>query len=889
MSNFKNELFVHKLPPLHAAPGRRAAAGLQRAPDSRGPGPGPPPARDECDCALRPGMTDRAPAVLPLLPRAHHHVTQVPPHRKRLRDRTKVVPGWTLGIALLMLLLLPLARAAGGISAAVPRDPRDLSELDEPAPLSEVRAAAGQAASLPCSARPSARTTVPGDSLQMLLWYSESAPDNGIPIYRVDARGRPLSQARRWSSPSWFGSRARVVIDGDLVRLVVQPLRDSDHGMYRCRADFKDSPTRNTRVSLFVSLPPTQLVVTQAAGGARVPVDVLAPLSEGEELSLACEAMGGRPPPSVVWLLGDQVVDDSWEPGAGGASVVNKLVMPALGRQHLQSLVCRAVFDPDAPPVERELFLDLHLRPLSVRIVGRERVLLAGQSYEFQCRCSGSRPAARLSWWWRGGAAIKGPVRKLVGSETETISLLTLTPRPQDDGRYIECRAENPLFADSEIRDAWRLSVQYPPKVSLRMGAKINASAIKVGDDVYLECGVDAQPNATLVTWTHNGLELKTSPARGVLLNDRTLILQRVGRGAAGSYVCAASNSEGRGQSPPLPLAVLFPPECARRGPQLLGALLHEPLELACAVEALPPPQWFRWKFNETLELPRAARAHGGSTGRLTLAPAGPQDYGLYACWADNHVGQQAQPCLIRVVHAGAPLPPSNCSMARLLTPAGVPRPAEIRERTPPWSFGADLQPPPPQQPATLDQHEDGVDGHAGTLRVDCRAPPASGLPEHFQLHLLREPLAVLRYNLTLPGGAPPVWELPWAPEPGATYSARVYAVNAKGRSEATVLEGGPLRGADPTAADPSNLSGGAADPLLGGLVAASCALLLVASGALLAIAACRPRRRAAHQEDAEEDGDVHAAADDDQDRANGAAATAATSLLLVDKNGGAP
>ncbi|KAJ1528328.1 hypothetical protein ONE63_006749 [Megalurothrips usitatus] len=142
--------------------------------------------------------------------------------------------------------------------------------------------------------------------------------------------------------------------------------------------------------------------------------------------------------------------------------------------------------------------------------------------------------------------------------------------------------------------------------------------------------------------------------------------------------------------------------------------------------------------------------------------------------------------------------------MARLLSAAE--RPSEIRLRPggappPPGGFSFGAEPPPP--PAPLEVPED----RASVLRVDCRPPPPSGLPESFQMLLVREPQAVLRYNVTLPAGAAPVWELPWAPEPGASYSARLYTVSGKGRSEATVLEGGPLRGVDPVAGRQHGLS----------------------------------------------------------------------------------
>ena len=105
---------------------------------------------------------------------------------------------------------------------------------------------------------------------------------------------------------------------------------------------------------------------------------------------------------------------------------------------------------------------------------------------------------------------------------------------------------------------------------------------------------------------------------------------------------------------------------------------------------------------------------------------------------------------------------------------------------------------------------------------MDCRPPPASGLPEYYQLQLLRG--QVVRYNLSLSPGAPPVWQLPWSPEAGATYVAHVFAVNSKGRSEPTVLTGDPLRGLEDSTGtgSSSRLSGEGGDSCSEGPAAAS-------------------------------------------------------------------
>ena len=51
----------------------------------------------------------------------------------------------------------------------------------------------------------------------------------------------------------------------------------------------------------------------------------------------------------------------------------------------------------------------------------------------------------------------------------------------------------------------WRYSCSSDaPRVAVRLGSTLNASSIKAGDDVYLECVIESNPSAGLVSWTHN-------------------------------------------------------------------------------------------------------------------------------------------------------------------------------------------------------------------------------------------------------------------------------------------------------------------------------------------------------------------------------------------------
>lgn len=68
----------------------------------------------------------------------------------------------------------------------------------------------------------------------------------------------------------------------------------------------------------------------------------------------------------------------------------------------------------------------------------------------------------------------------------------------------LQCRVSNPRIPNSELRDTWMLHVLYVPRVSLTLGASLNASNIREGADVYFECHITANPRVYRLTWTHD-------------------------------------------------------------------------------------------------------------------------------------------------------------------------------------------------------------------------------------------------------------------------------------------------------------------------------------------------------------------------------------------------
>uniref|UniRef100_A0A182M9C5 Ig-like domain-containing protein n=1 Tax=Anopheles culicifacies TaxID=139723 RepID=A0A182M9C5_9DIPT len=132
----------------------------------------------------------------------------------------------------------------------------------------------------------------PGRKGEIRSKHSEHKCKNGVEQKNYDVRGRQFSKALYWSETSAFGPRAYFVTISKPAALSVDNIQLDDEGVYRCRVDFQNSPTRNHRINLTVTVPPHQILVYDASG-----LDVtgaIGPLQEDDNLVLTCEVRGGK-------------------------------------------------------------------------------------------------------------------------------------------------------------------------------------------------------------------------------------------------------------------------------------------------------------------------------------------------------------------------------------------------------------------------------------------------------------------------------------------------------------------------------------------------------------------------------------------------------------------
>ncbi|KAE8750791.1 hypothetical protein FOCC_FOCC002501, partial [Frankliniella occidentalis] len=381
-----------------------------------------------------------------------------------------------------------------------------------------------------------------------------------------DVRGRTFEEALTWSDAKALGPRAHFSAASRPAALTVDGVVLDDAGVYRCRADFSNSATRNSRVNLTVIVPPHSLNVYDISG--KKVNSSIGPLLEGDNMVLKCEVRGGRPEPTVSWFANGRLLDGAVDDGTPKV-IVNRLDVSRVTREHLNTTYrCQAsntrLVDPK------------HHDPLSVRLHPRPLQLPADEEARFECLTLGSRPQAVVTWWKtrRGGLEehhFGAPHVDTRDNDTMAWSRLTFRPKAADDGATIRCHADNPHLDGSGIEDSFTLNVVHPPVVELRLGDTLNPGNIKEGDDVtfssgervgpyhdtklYLSGGNNKKPQM-FYGCRKNGQPVTHNLSQGVILSSKSLVLQRVTRRQAGGYTCHASNERGNTTSRPVHLRV---------------------------------------------------------------------------------------------------------------------------------------------------------------------------------------------------------------------------------------------------------------------------------------------------------------------------------------------
>ncbi|CRL07814.1 CLUMA_CG020768, isoform A, partial [Clunio marinus] len=594
-------------------------------------------------------------------------------------------------------------------------------------PARVIWAAPDRDVELPCDLTPPSIH----DSVKLVLWFKDS---EGIPLYSLDSRnGGSLKAATHSALAGIRGERMffTVAENPKDAKLRIRSVQEADGGIYRCRVDYFNSPTRNFRVNLTLVENPDEPRIFDAQG--KEVTSVAGPFREGHELFLSCSVTGGRPPPKVTWWRDNiEMISSVSHPSADGASaVVNQLFIGTVTRDFYGTrLECRA-----------------QVKPIKVKIVTPNELLTAGRPTPIRCETWGSYPPAKVTWLMDGEAIRQADVTvNNEGAEANlTSSILTLRVSAENDGAELTCRSTNPWFSNGALEDKRRIN---PPTVSVHLANEDPSRNItrSEGENVTLKCRADARPPVTAFGWFKNGMRMTGE-------NTETLHLTMLERESGGSYACAASNTE-------------VSPRCKPGTEQMsVGALNMHSMQVKCEVEADPADSVkFHWTYNNTRNVSPVLNSRISSHGLLsavTYLPQSDSDIVTLACWAMNSVGRQSLPCLVHILPARIPEPPRLCELRN---------DSNLEVVCQPGNDGGLQQHFVLEALGATSMYFNNLDSTRSTHEILDNE--ISTMNDQATL----APLVTIQENV-------PQFKIPPL-EPGREYHFQVYAVNAKGRSD---------------------------------------------------------------------------------------------------------
>ncbi|KAK8748638.1 hypothetical protein OTU49_015910, partial [Cherax quadricarinatus] len=172
---------------------------------------------------------------------------------------------------------------------------------------------------------------------------------------------------------------------------------------------------------------------------------------------------GGQPPPDLVWMTQDEVLDATEESRSSGITV-NQLNLLRLSRTfHNAILTCYASNSNVTTPTSASLTVTMNLRPLVTKVEAPIKGLRVGREYDMRCDSAGSRPHPNMTWTLGTTPAAHTLLATTEHGVNISTSRVRLTASRRHHGQRLTCTAVNPLFPASPVSDTILLNVTYPP------------------------------------------------------------------------------------------------------------------------------------------------------------------------------------------------------------------------------------------------------------------------------------------------------------------------------------------------------------------------------------------------------------------------------------------
>ncbi|KAG1657765.1 Nephrin [Nymphon striatum] len=608
----------------------------------------------------------------------------------------------------------------------------------------------GSTASLPCNID----APISDDTMTLVLWYKDGSES---PIYSLDARSNNKKNFPSHFARESLGSRAIFNLKAKNPALLVNPIKKSDEGLYRCRVDFAHSRTINYLVKLVVIVPPIGVVIKSEDN--KISNGTIGPYKEGYTTIISCEVTGGDPKPMLSIRINGQIIKDYFleeeqmksDGNKGSILLIRKEIMVKnLARKDFDSnVVCEASNNNISLPLSVSSKITLDLEPMSVVIEPKDSPVLNGENAVIFCRSIGAHPPPIFQWYLGSQQLFDGITQSTSEDRNVTTSILDFIPTVADNNAIIKCRTFSPNIKDRPKEDIRNLTVLYLPIVKISSPSHPRNAWVKEADDLELKCLNDANPSASDIRWFYNSesiyeLSQKLSAdgeSTQIVVSQDTLTIKNVTKEQTGQFWCEVENQIGSVASKKMAFEIKYKPRCVPNLNLVHPIGIFETAEVVCQVDSLPPHVTFNWFFKNKHQEFRLGTIQSENTSSIaSYTPRVTQDYGELHCSAKNSIGDQNEPCIFRIVRADAPEAVSNCTITNITQ---------------------------------------------SSLIVDCKPGYDGGLVQTFITEVYQKWTHVLKANIS--SETSPSFEIVGLPS-DTNFVVIIYSANIKGRSHALAV-----------------------------------------------------------------------------------------------------
>ena len=262
--------------------------------------------------------------------------------------------------------------------------------------------------------------------------------------------------------------------------------------------------------------------------------------TQGQDLTLSCKAVGGKPAPNVILIIDEQTLENKTQ--------AVQRILTAINRSYDgKSVTCQASHaDYSQIPMTVSAVIYLNLKPLTPMITGYAGSIEETKPLVVTCTTTGSRPRATIQWTLGQQDVTSNATAQsshITASDSYTvISKLTYNVGRSDHGLVLTCKAVN-MAASSGIQATKTLNVTYAPTVSVHGFTYDQSEATRI-----VNCVPVGNPNTyTYYKWQHKskyGVQIREMDGgtNGVLTLSSNPDPVEDRYQDSGEYVCTAGN-----------------------------------------------------------------------------------------------------------------------------------------------------------------------------------------------------------------------------------------------------------------------------------------------------------------------------------------------------------